>query len=55
MDQISILKKYNGIFMYIPFEEELYEEKEEYFKAICESHNDTNCNKFIELYYRNYN
>ena len=35
--------------MYIPFEEELYEEQEEYFKAISESHNNTNCNKFIKF------
>lgn len=49
MDQISILKKYNGIFMYIPFEEELYEEQENYFNAISESHNNTNCNKLIEF------
>ena len=44
-----ILKSYNSIFMYIPFEEELYEEQEEYFKAISESHNNTNCNKFIKF------
>lgn len=44
-----ILKKYNSLFMYIPFEEELYEEQENYFNAISESHNNTNCNKFIEF------
>lgn len=42
-----ILKKYNIKFMYIPFEDELYEEKNEYFKSIRESHNNSNCNSFI--------
>ena len=43
-----ILREYNSDFEYIPFEEEIYLNQEEYYRAIEECHNNGNVNKFIE-------
>ncbi len=43
-----ILRDYNCDFEYIPFEEEIYLNQEEYYKAIEECHNNGNVNKFID-------
>lgn len=47
-----ILMDYNSLFEYIPIEEELYLNQEEYYNSIEKSHNNSNCNEFIKFMLR---
>lgn len=44
-----MLRNYNSNFEYIPIEEEIYINKEKYYNAIAESHNNNNANVFIDF------
>ena len=44
-----ILTNWNSKFEYIPIEEEIYINKEKYYNAIAESHNNNNANVFIDF------
>lgn len=44
-----MLRNYNSNFEYIPIEEEIYINREKYYNAIAESHNNNNANVFIDF------
>ena len=44
-----ILTNWNSKFEYIPIEEEIYINREKYYNAIAESHNNNNANVFIDF------